>query len=64
MLGAEFSAYSVFNGIKQGISSPLKLFDIYVYVRSQKLDKNVGCPFSGIVIFHLHYADDLALTAP
>ena len=64
-MGHCLNVFSVSNGIKQGgILSP-KLFNIYVVVLSQKLNKKpVGCSFNGTIKNHLHYADDLALIAP
>ena len=57
--------FSVYNGIKQGgILSP-KLFNMYVDVLSQQLNKvMVGCCMNGKVINHLYYADDLVLLSP
>ena len=63
--GMASDAFSVCNGIKQGgILSP-KLFNIYVDVLSQQLNKvMVGCCMNGKVINHLYYADDLVLLSP
>ena len=63
--GALSECFSVSNGIKQGgILSP-KLFNIFVDVLSQKLNKKtMGCSFNSTIINHLYYADGLALIAP
>ena len=63
--GMASDTFSVCNGIKQGgILSP-KLFNIYVNVLSQQMNKvMVGCCMNGKVINHLYYADDLVLLAP
>ena len=57
--------FPVGNSIKQGgILSP-KLFNIYVDVISQQLNKiMVGCCMNGKVINRLYYADDLVLLSP
>ena len=59
------ATFLVCNGIKQGgILSP-KLFNIYMDVLSQQLNKvMVGCCINGKVINHLYYADDLVLLSP
>ena len=51
--------------VKQGgILSP-KLFNVYVDVRSQQLNKvMVGCCMNSKVINHLYYANDLVLLSP
>ena len=63
--GMASDTFSVCNGIKQGgILSP-KLFNIYVDVLSQQLNKvMVGCCMNGKVINHIYYADDLVLLSP
>ena len=63
--GMTSDTFPVCNGIKQGgILSP-KLFNIYVDVLSQQLNKvMVGCCMNGKVINHLYYADDLVLLSP
>ena len=63
--GMASDKFSVCNGIKQGgILSP-KLFNIYVDVLSQQLNKvMVGCCMNGKAINHLYYADDLVLLSP
>ena len=63
--GMASDTFSVWHGIKQGgILSP-KLFNIYVDVLSQQLNKvMVGCCMNGKVINHLYYADDLVLLSP
>ena len=60
--GMASDTISVCNGIKQGgILSP-KLFNIYVDVLSQQLNKvMVGCCMNSKVIYHIYYADDLVL---
>ena len=63
--GMASDTFSVCNGIKQGgILSP-ELFNIYVDVLSQQLNKvMVGCCMNGKVINHLYYADDIVLLSP
>ena len=63
--GMASDTFSVCNGIKQGgILSP-KLFNIYVDVLSQQLNKvMVECCMNGKVFNHLYYADDLVLLSP
>ena len=63
--GITSDTFPVCNGIKQGgILSP-KLFNMYVDVLSQQLNKvMVGCCMNGKVINHLYYADDLVLLSP
>ena len=63
--GMTSDKFSVCNGINQGgILSP-KLFNIYVNVLSQQLNKvMVGCCINGKVINHLYYKDDLESISP
>ena len=63
--GMTSDAFPVCNGIKQsGILSP-KLFNIFVDVLSQQLNKvMVGCCMNGKVVNYLHYADGLVLLSP
>ena len=51
--------------VKKGGILSLKLFNRYVDVLSQQLNKvMVGCCMNGKVINHLYYADDLVLFSP
>ena len=63
--GMTSDTFPVCNGLKQGgILSP-KLYNIYVDVLSQHLNKvMVGCCMYGKVINHLYYADDHVLLSP
>ena len=63
--GVKSSAFTIFNGVRQGSVLSPYLFSVYVDQLSESLNAvRSGCYVGKICINHIFFADDIALFRP